>query len=84
MRGVTRRAWFLVLAGVPLAARPSLRDEVAIAGNAHSVQYAEWTKAMNAHRAPGTVDARVVEAWGPLPELWRRLEKAWRHWMLGS
>jgi hypothetical protein len=67
-----------------LAARPSLRDEVAIAANAHSARYASWLNAMSAHWAPGTVDARVVEAWDPLPELWRRLEKAWRNWMLGS
>ncbi len=75
---MTRR----LLLMVPLAAVvDSPRNRLCIAGNVFDGQYAKWATAMNAKR--DTLDVNAVEAFEPLPGLWRKVEDLWRAWLKG-
>lgn len=80
---MTRRAFLLTAAALPLiAAEPSSRDQLCTTANEFHAPYANWARRMNSGR-PGTIPADAVEAFGPLPNLWRRVERKFRTWVRG-
>lgn len=81
---MTRRIWLAAALGLPGRSGVEPRNALVDAANAHQRQYVVWGEAMNAERRPGVLSARVVAGWEPLPELWRRVEGAWRRWVLGG
>lgn len=58
------------------------RNELAWANNDFDHQHADWAKKMNA-TGPGTLPAAAVEAFEPLGEMWRQVEKKFRTWLRG-
>lgn len=77
---MTRRSIVLALLPAVSRAEPS-RNKLAIAANAFTRQYAVWAEKMNSHLE--TLDAGAVAAWQPLPELWRKVERASSDWLRG-
>lgn len=75
---MTRR----LLLMLPLAAViDSPRNRLCAAGNDFNAGFAKWATAMNVKR--DTVDMGAVEAFEPLPNLWRKVEGLWRAWLKG-
>jgi hypothetical protein len=77
---MTRRALFLL----PLSALAEVRDtpynRMALAANKFDEQHRIWAERLNVTHGQ-TLDARAVEAWEPLPKLWRDVEHLWAEWV---
>lgn len=79
--GRGRRAFFLLFLGARsgvASAPPKLADPA----NRFATQLKVWADQIN-RTPPGGVNYKAVEAWEPLPKMWRELEKAWRVWLMG-
>lgn len=81
---MTRRL-FLLSAPAAIAGTPrSLRNALCDAGNAFHEPYVEWAQRMNASKdKPETIPADALQAFDPLPKLWRDVEHKFRTWIRG-
>lgn len=78
---MTRRV-FLAVPVIGAAAVPDTpRNRLVGAANQFNSQYAAWAAKMNAK--VGTLDVGAVEAFQPLPGLWRKVEQAFTGWVRG-
>ncbi len=78
---MTRRNWLAFIA-TPLLAQPDTpRNRLCNAANEFNLAFSAWAKAMNEHR--DTVDMGAIEAWIPLPDAWRKVERQWKEWLVG-
>lgn len=79
-----RRSFLLAVLASPLfaAAEESPRNQLCTSANEFHQPYATWAARMNAGR-PGTIPADAIEAFQPLPALWRRVEHNFRTWLRG-
>lgn len=80
---MNRRAFLAAIAAAQLArAEESPRNQLCAAANDFHAPYAAWAGRMNSGH-PGTIPADAVEAFQPLPALWRQVERKFRTWIRG-
>ncbi len=78
---MTRRFFLFALPLVASEPPKTPRNELAWAHNDFSKQDKLWADRMNAKVE--TVDAKAVELFQSLPELWRQVEKRFKTWVRG-
>lgn len=84
---LTRRALLAIAPTLAAAATANLRDlrnQLCEAANAFHEPYTDWAQRMNDSRDKSqTVPAPAVQAFQPLGELWRNVERKFRAWLRG-
>jgi hypothetical protein len=77
---MTRRALFSLPATMLAQVRDTPYNRMALAANDFDRQYRAWAERVNIKHGQ-TLDAQAVDAWEPLPALFRRLEHLWMEWV---
>jgi hypothetical protein len=81
---VTRResiaAGILIALSAGTGDGPGSKNHVARLANQFIDQLGNWAQEMN-RLTPSTIGLKEIQAWEPLAELWRQLEKAHRQWL---
>ena len=83
---MTRRTLLALFPGIAAAGGVpvSPRNSLCTAANEFHAPYATWAETMNvASKSPHVIPADAIEAFEPLPNLWRRVEHAYRAWVRG-
>jgi len=82
---MTRRIFLAAITAAPLLeAEASPRNQLCESANEFHQPYSLWADKMNAAQSnPYTVPADAIEAFQPLPQLWRKVERKFRTWVTG-
>jgi hypothetical protein len=77
---MTRRALFSLPATMLAQVHDTPYNRMALAANDFDRQYRAWAEQVNVNRGQA-LNAKSVDAWEPLPALFRRLEHLWMEWV---